>query len=149
VVEVDLSAARNSRPAPGVLEALDDARAILICPSNPIVSIGTIRAVPGVEGQLRARRCAVAISPIIAGAPVKGPADRLLRAEGTEVSAVGVATIYREIARAMILDHADAALAPRVEALDLRVGIEETLMRSPEVSARLARAALDLAETSP
>jgi LPPG:FO 2-phospho-L-lactate transferase len=147
VVEVDLTAARNARPAPGVLEALEEARAILICPSNPIVSIGTIRAIPAIEQQLRGRRCAVAVSPIIAGAPVKGPADRLLRAEGVEVSAVGVASLYRDIARGMVIDRADAELAPRVEALGLQVRVEDTLMRNPDVAAQLAQAALDLAES--
>jgi LPPG:FO 2-phospho-L-lactate transferase len=146
VVGVDLSAARKARPAPGVLEALDQARAILICPSNPIVSIGTIRAIAPIESHLRARRCAVAVSPIIGGVPVKGPADRLLRAEGVEVSALGVAALYRDIACGMVIDRVDAELAPRVEALELRTRIEDTLMRSPEVAAQVARAALELAE---
>ncbi len=146
VVEVDLSAARSARPAPGGLEALDEARTVLVCPSNPIVSVGTIRAIPAIEARLRARRRAVAVSPIIGGAPVKGPADRLLRAEGVEVSALGVASLYREIARGMVIDRVDADLAPRVEALGLRVRIEDTLMRSPEVAAQVAQAALELAE---
>jgi LPPG:FO 2-phospho-L-lactate transferase len=145
VTEVDLSAASRTRPAEGVIEAIDTARAILICPSNPIVSVGTIRAVPGVEERLRARRCAVAVSPIIGGAPVKGPADRLLRAAGVEVSALGVARLYREIACGMVIDRVDAALAPEIEALGLSVRVEDTLMRSPEVAAQIARAALDLA----
>ena len=145
VVKVDLAAARAAQPAAGVLEALEQARAILICPSNPIVSIGTIRAVPGVEERLRARRCAVAVSPIIGGAPVKGPADRLLRAQGTEVSALGVARLYRDIARGFVLDRVDQELVPRIEALGLTVRAEETLMQSPEIAARLASATLELA----
>jgi LPPG:FO 2-phospho-L-lactate transferase len=146
VVGVDLSAARNARPAPGVLEALDEAGTILICPSNPIVSIGTIRTIPAIEAGLRARRCAVAVSPIIGGAPVKGPADRLLRAEGIEVSALGVASLYKEITTGMVIDRVDADLAPKVQALGLQTRIEDTLMLSPEVAAQVARAAIELAE---
>jgi LPPG:FO 2-phospho-L-lactate transferase len=148
VAGVDLAAAARSRPAPGVLEAIEAARAILVCPSNPIVSVGTIRAVPAIEGGLRSRRCAVAVSPIVAGAPVKGPADRLLRAAGVEVSALGVARLYREIASGIVIDRADAALAPRIEALGMRVRVEDTIMRTREVAARLAEAALDLAEAA-
>ena len=147
VVGVDLSAAARARPAAGVLEAIETARVVVLCPSNPIVSIGTIRAVPGVEERLRARRDAVAVSPIVGGAPVKGPADRLLRALGVEVSALGVASLYREITGGIVLDSVDAELAPRVEALGLRVRVENTLMRSPEIAAALARATLELAET--
>ena len=146
VVGVDLGAAARARPGPGVLEALRAAEIILICPSNPLVSIGTIRAVPGVEAVLRERRCAVAVSPIIAGRPVKGPADRLMRAAGIEVSALGVAGLYREIAAGMLIDHEDAALAPAIRALGLAVRCEPTLMRDTEVARQLALCALALAE---
>jgi len=146
LVGVDLSAAQASRPAPGVLEALERARAILVCPSNPIVSIGTILAVPGVRERLEHRRCAVAVSPIIGGRPVKGPADRLLRAAGVEVSSLGVAELYRPFVSGMVIDQTDAALAPRIEALGIEVRTQNTLMKSPEIAARLAAAALDLAQ---
>ncbi len=145
VERVDLSAAAAARPAPGVLEAIDAAEALLVCPSNPVVSIGTIRAIPQVEARLRARRSAVAVSPLIGGAPVKGPADRLLRGIGVEVSCAGVARLYAPIARGMLIDHADAALAPEVAAAGLRVKVEDTLMRDSKVAAQLAASALELA----
>jgi len=143
---VDLSAARAARPAPGVLEAIAKARAILICPSNPVVSIGPILAVPGVREALeQARAPVVAVSPIIAGAPVKGPADRLLRGIGVEVSARGVAGLYRRIARGFVLDQRDEALAPDIEALGLRTAVVDTLMRDAAAATRVAGAALALA----
>ena len=110
VVGVDLSAARRARPGPGVLDAIARADAILFCPSNPIVSIGPILAVPGIRDALLAARApVVAISPIIGGAPVKGPADRLLRGLGHEVSARGVAALYGELLDGYVLDTRDAA----------------------------------------
>jgi LPPG:FO 2-phospho-L-lactate transferase len=144
VASVDLAAARRARPGPGVLAALEGARAVLVCPSNPVVSIGTILALPGVRALLSRRRDAVAISPIIGGRPVKGPADRLLPAAGVEVSCVGVARLYRDLCSGMVIDRVDAALAPVIESLGMRVRVEQTLMRRPEVAAELARAALEL-----
>lgn len=145
VAAVDLLAAQAAKPAPGVLEAIRGADALLICPSNPVVSIGPIRAVEGIEAELRRRADAVAISPIIGGRPVKGPADRLLRAQGTEVSARGVAGLYRGIARAMLIDTVDAAQLADVEALGLRARAIDTLMKTPEIARGMARAALELA----
>ena len=146
VEEVDLSAAAAAAPAPGVLEALDAAETLLICPSNPVVSIGTIRAVRGVEARLRKRRDAVAVSPIIGGRPVKGPADRLLRAVGAEVSALGVAKLYQPIAKAMVIDRVDAQLAPAIEALGLGVRVTETLMKDASVCRQLAELAYEFAK---
>jgi len=145
VDEVDLSAAAAARAAPGVLEVIESAETLLICPSNPVVSIGTVRAVRGVEERLRARRCAIAVSPIIGGKPVKGPADRLLRAVGAEVSALGVARLYQPIAAGIVIDRVDAELAPRIESLGMRVGLAETLMQNPKISRQLAISALELA----
>jgi len=145
VLEIDLSAAQATRPGPGVLEALESADRVLICPSNPIVSIGTIRAVPGVEERLRARRDAIAISPIVGGRPVKGPADRLMRAAGVEVSARGVAELYRPILAGMLIDVCDADLAPDIAKHDVAVRVVPTLMRDAASSRALAREALGLA----
>ena len=146
VTGVDLSAARKASPGPGVLEAIAEAEAILVCPSNPVVSIGPILAVPGIADAIRrASAPAVAISPIVGGAPVKGPADRLLRGLGVEVSATGVATLYRDVVRGFVLDQRDAAHAAGVEALGLRTRVVDTLMRDPEIAASLARTALELA----
>jgi len=145
VARLDLSAAEAAPPAPGVLEALRGAETVIVCPSNPLVSIGTILAVRGVRAALEARHDAVSVSPIVAGAPVKGPADRLLRAAGAEVSAAGVAGLYRGFCRGMVIDRRDAELAPAIKALGLRVRVEETLMRTPEIAAALAKSVLELA----
>ena len=146
VAAVDLTAAQSARPAPGVVQALGEARAILICPSNPVVSIGPILAVRGVRDAIAASGTpVVAISPIIGGAPVKGPADRLLRGIGIEVSARGVAGMYRDFIDAFVLDERDADQAADIEAMDLRVRVIDTLMRDTDAAARVAEAALGLA----
>jgi LPPG:FO 2-phospho-L-lactate transferase len=146
VVGVDLSAARAARPGPGVLEALAAADVILLCPSNPIVSIGPILAVPGVREAVRTSRApVVAISPIVGGAPIKGPADRLMRGLGHEVSALGVAALYRDFADGFILDERDAELADDIAALGLRTCVMDTIMRDAAASQCLAEAALALA----
>jgi LPPG:FO 2-phospho-L-lactate transferase len=143
---VDLGAARSARPAGGVLEAIAAAEAVLICPSNPVVSIGPILAVPGVrEALARTAAPVVAISPIIGGAPVKGPAAQLLRGIGAEVSARGVAALYRGIARGFVLDLRDAQQVADVAALGLAPRAVDTLMTDAERAARLAESALALA----
>ena len=107
---VDLAAAQAAAPAPGVIAAVREARAIIICPSNPVVSVGPILAVAGVRDAIMAAQApVVAISPIVGGAPLKGPADRLLRGIGAEVSARGVAELYRGIADGYLLDERDRA----------------------------------------
>ena len=146
VRDVDLSAAEAAKPAPGVLEALAEAEAVVLCPSNPVVSIGPILAVPGVRAALRAAAAPrVAISPLIGGAPVKGPADRLLRGIGVEVSAAGVAGHYQDLLDGFVIDRRDAGLRERIEAMGLACEVTETLMRTPEIAADLARRTLALA----
>lgn len=146
VTGVDLAAAARARPGPGVLEAIREARAILLAPSNPVVSIGPLLAMPGLrEAVAGASAPAVAVSPIVGGRPVKGPADRLLRGTGSEVSARGVAALYRDLCDGFVLDAADAAQAEDVAALGLRPRVCETLMRDAEAARGLAERALDLA----
>ncbi len=148
VRSVDLSAARAAAPGPGVLEAIAGAETIIVCPSNPVVSIGPILALPGVREALGdARAPIVAISPIIGGAPVKGPADPLLRGVGCEVSARGVANLYRDWVDAFLLDEVDREQIPEIEAMGMRVAATDTLMVDVDASMRVAQAALDLAET--
>jgi LPPG:FO 2-phospho-L-lactate transferase len=143
VVQVDFAGAGAAAPAPGVLAALEQAGTILVCPSNPVISIGPILAVPGLRAALRARRDrVVAVSPIVGGAPVKGPADRLMGPLGIEVSCVGVARAYAEFCSTLVIDAVDAHLAPAVEAVGVRAVVTDTMMRSPEVAADLARHAL-------
>jgi len=144
---VDLGAACAAGPGPGVTEALATADVILICPSNPVVSIGPILAVQGLRGAVMASAApVVAVSPIIGGAPVKGPADRLLRGIGAEVSARGVAVLYRDLCDGYVLDERDREQASDVEALGMKASVTQTLMRDDNVSAHLARAALALAD---
>ena len=147
VEAVDLAAASRARPAPGVCEALRGARTILVCPSNPVVSIGPILAVPGVREAIAASGApVVAVTPIVGGAPIKGPADHLLRAVGAEVSARGVARLYRDVARGFVLDSRDAGELRDVEQLGLRARDVDTIMRDAAASESLARATLELAD---
>ncbi len=146
VVGVDLSAAQAATPGPGVLDAIADADVILICPSNPVVSIAPILAVPGIRDAVHASDApVVAVSPIVGGKPVKGPADRLLRGLGHEVSARGVAVLYRDLVDGYILDERDSALEADIAALGLRTHVMDTIMRDTTTSQQLAHAALELA----
>ena len=146
VEAVDLSAAGRARPAPGVCEALRGARTLLVCPSNPVVSIGPILAVPGVREAIAASGApVVAVTPIVGGMPVKGPADRLLRGIGVEVSARGVAGMYRGFAHGFVLDQRDAEQEKDVAALGLATAVVDTIMREPATAAALAESALRLA----
>jgi LPPG:FO 2-phospho-L-lactate transferase len=140
---VRFAGAEASRPAPGVLDAIAGADRVVVCPSNPIVSIGPILAVPGLRAALEARReDVVAVSPIIAGAALKGPADRLLKELGHESSVVGVARLYAPIASALVIDPADEALAGAVAAEDVRPIVAPAVMHDDERAAALAGAAL-------
>jgi LPPG:FO 2-phospho-L-lactate transferase len=143
VQAVRFEGAESARPAPGVIEAIETATTVVVCPSNPIVSIGPILAVPGIEETIASRRAdTVAVSPIVAGAAVKGPADRLLTELGHESSVVGVARLYAPLATTLVVDEADAGLADRVEAEGLRCVVAPALMSSPELAAALAKVVL-------
>jgi LPPG:FO 2-phospho-L-lactate transferase len=143
VVAVRFEGAAQARPAPGVLDALEQAETIIVCPSNPVISIGPILAVPGIRDVLvRRRDRVVGVSPIIGGRPVKGPADRLMGPLGIDVSCVGVARTYREFCSTLVIDATDAADAPAVDALGVRAVVADTLMRDARVAAALAREAL-------
>lgn len=144
---VRFEGAASSTPAPGVIDALRAADVVVIAPSNPIVSIGPLLAVPGIaETVFIARNKTVAISPIIGGKALKGPADRLLVELGHESSALGVARIYRELAAAIVIDEQDAALAPAIEDLGMTCVVAPTLMSQPGVAESLARAAIGAIE---
>jgi len=136
----------EARPAPGVLESIAAADAIVFCPSNPVVSLGPILAVPGIRDALaRRRKCAAGVSPIVGGAPVQGMADRLMPAAGLEVSAAGAADAYRGLLSGWVIDEADRGLASRIEATGPRVAVTDTIMDDDAKAAALARTALDLA----
>jgi LPPG:FO 2-phospho-L-lactate transferase len=130
----------TAQPAPGVLDAIRQADAVIICPSNPFISIGPILAVPGVRDELRTTQATViAITPIIAGRALKGPAADMLRDLGHESSARAVATIYRDFCNVFVLDASDAALRPQIEALGPRVVVTDTVMHTLDDKQRLAR----------
>lgn len=138
--------AKQARPAPGVLDAIKQAEAILIAPSNPIVSIGSILAVPGIHDALHETSgMIVAISPIIGGAPIKGPADKLMSGLGMSVSAVGVARCYRDFLDVMVIDEQDAQLASEIEDLGIPTTVTNTIMRDDASKAALARCVLQAA----
>lgn len=127
-----------------VRRAITAADVVIIAPSNPLVSVGPIRALPGVDDLLAARRdSVVAISPIVAGAALKGPADRMLTELGHEASVAGVARLYTEVAGTLVIDTADAARADDVAAAGVRCVVAPAVMSDVEVAAALARTALD------
>jgi LPPG:FO 2-phospho-L-lactate transferase len=143
VRRIEIAGAARARPAPGVLAALGAADAIVVAPSNPLVSIGPMLAVPGIRRALARRRGrAAAITPLVGGRPLKGPLHRMLRGLGLEVSPRGVARFYRGLVDVFVLDRADAAWAGRIEALGMRAVVTDTVMRTPAHAARLAAVVL-------
>ena len=140
---VRFAGATRARPAPGVLDAIADATAVIIAPSNPIVSIGPLLALPEVRhAVIRRRERTVAISPIVAGAALRGPAARLMTELGHEPSAAGVARLYAPVAGTLVIDEADASLAPAVEAEGMRCIVAPSIMHTPTHAATLGRTAL-------
>jgi LPPG:FO 2-phospho-L-lactate transferase len=134
----------GARTTAAVEAALDGAEAIVVAPSNPIVSIGPIRALPGVDGRLAARReRVVAVSPIVGGAALKGPADRMMRELGMTPSVAGVAELYAPIAGTLVVDTVDAGLADDVEAAGMRCVVTPSVMTTADDARSLARACLD------
>jgi len=149
VEAVRFAGAQGAVPAPGVLAAVAGAEVVVVCPSNPIVSIGPLLAVPGLADELAARRRdVVAVSPIIAGAALKGPADRLLAELGHEPTVVGVARLYADFVGTLLVDEADAASVDAVEACGVRCVVAPTVMHTPEDAAALASLLLDAGRAS-
>lgn len=147
VLNVFLEGGEQAEPAPGVLKALDEADGIVVCPSNPIVSIGPILAVKEVRKTLRETNAKIAaISPIVGGATIKGPADKLMRGLGHEVSAYGVASLYRDFLDVFIMDETDKADRHRVEELGIKAVTTNTIMRTLQDKVKLAQVALDTLE---
>jgi LPPG:FO 2-phospho-L-lactate transferase len=142
IVEVRFAGISGAKPAPRVLDAIRKADQVIICPSNPYLSIGPILALPEVRDSLRDHPAVTAVTPIVAGAALKGPADRLLSAMGVEVGAFGVAGMYSDLADTFVVDEVDAAEAERVEGLGLRALVVDTIMTDAVASKRLARALL-------
>ena len=144
VQDVRVDGAGSASPAPGVLEAIRSAEVLCVAPSNPVVSIGPLLEVPGVRAELEAaRERAVAISPLVGGEALKGPAARLLRELGHEATAVGIARWYAPLVGTLVIDAVDADLADRVEAEGVRCVVTDTIMRDPATSAALATTCLE------
>jgi LPPG:FO 2-phospho-L-lactate transferase len=137
---------KNASPAPGVLEALDAADVVVLCPSNPFVSIGPILAVPGVRDAIEATRArgvpVAAVSPLIGGATIKGPAARMLSELGYQQTAAGVLEVYQGLVGAYLIDPLDSGLSSEITRLGARPIIADALMRGRRGEARLARALL-------
>lgn len=143
VSSVRFEGAEQASPAPGVLDALEAAERIVIAPSNPVVSIDPVLAVPGIRELLERRRDdVVGVSPIIGGKALKGPADRLLRELGRESSVVGVARWYRDLIGTLVIDTVDADLAPAVTALGIAPVVTDSIMSTPAITEALARTVL-------
>jgi LPPG:FO 2-phospho-L-lactate transferase len=147
VKTVRYEGADQARPAPGVVEAIHEAEVVMVCPSNPVASIRPILSLRPIAEELRHRRDrSVGVSPIVAGAPLRGMADRLMPAVGMELSAFGAAAAYQGLVSAFVIDERDAALADRIRSdLGMRVVVVDTVMVDDSTAERLARAALDLA----
>lgn len=146
VREIYWTGLEQALPAPGIAEAIASARAVLIAPSNPVISVGPILRVPGIHELLVATRPRnVAISPLIGGRAVKGPTVELMRAQGQEPTALGVARLYADLATGFVLDPADAAQESAIRELGYRVATIPTLLDDPGAARAVAAAALDLA----
>jgi len=135
----------RARPAPGVLEAIREADRIIICPSNPLISIGPILAVPGVRAELRSRKADVfAVCPIVGGKSLKGPSDKMLTQLGYEATAFGVAKLYSDFAETFVIDPVDKGHAGAIFVLGTKVEILRTVMKTRRQKRKLARALLEL-----
>lgn len=147
---IEYRGSARARPTPEVLSAIREAEAIFLAPSNPVASLGPILAVAGIREGLRAAPAPiVAVSPVVGGQSLKGPTDKFLRWAKVEVSPTGVAGLYHSALNGldgMLIDTVDAGEAPRIEALGIRVRVEEIVMRAPEEKRHVARMALKFLE---
>ena len=148
VEDVSYDGANVALPAPGVTESIEKADAIVLAPSNPILSIGPILAVPGIRNALgKTKGRILGISPIVGGKAIKGPLDRIMRHLGLEVSPLGVAQLYKGLLRGFVIDDVDRTLASKIGGLGMKVTATQTIMDSTEARVHLAEAALKLAES--
>lgn len=144
IVDVAYDGADCARPAPGVLEAIAAAQVVIVCPSNPVSSVGPILAVPGIREALRATSArVVGVSPIVGHAPVSGPAGKMMTAKGFEVSALGVAAVYGGFLDQLVVDTRDRALAPSLEAMNVKALVTNAIMDDAEKEKALARQVLE------
>ena len=150
VKAIRFAGAQRSEPAPGVMSAIANARGIVICPSNPLISIGPILAVPGIREALAARReDVVAVCPIVGGKSLKGPSAKMMVELGIEVSARGVAEMYRDISSRIVIDESDAGLRSQIEAVGIAVEVTRTVMDSEEDKWWLGHFLVNLLQSKP
>ena len=142
VREVRFAGIAQARPAPGVIEAIEGADRVVICPSNPLLSIGPIISVPGVREALRCHSHVIAVSPIIQGRALKGPADRILESTGHRSSAGAVAQMYEDFVDVFVVDTTDEEEAAKVEASGMTALVTATVMSDLDASERVARVLL-------
>lgn len=142
ISEVRFAGISEAKPALGVLDAIRNAEMCVLCPSNPVISIGPILALPEVRDALRAHPRVVAVTPIVNGAALKGPAEDLLRSTGSEPSATGVAKLYADLVDVFVVDASDPDEVERIAQLGIEVTAMDTIMTDPEVAERLARSLL-------
>ncbi len=144
VLGVEFVGAGNAKPSSKVMDSISDAEMVIICPSNPIVSIGTILSVDGIRDALkRTSAKVVGVSPIVAGAPIKGPADKLLRGLGLEVSAFSVAELYADFLDTFVIDTRDVGEKKQIEHLGINVKVTDTVMKSLDDKVGLAKTVLE------
>jgi LPPG:FO 2-phospho-L-lactate transferase len=144
VVGVDYDGAPAARPAPGVVEAIRGAELVVVCPSNPVTSVGPILAVPGIVDALAATAApVVAVSPIVGGAAVSGPAAALMRTRGLPVSPLGIARAYAPWLRRLLIDRRDEACAPELPRLGVEADVADIIMTSRAHEAALAGRVLE------
>ncbi|MBS7626475.1 2-phospho-L-lactate transferase [Candidatus Bathyarchaeota archaeon] len=144
VVNVLFEGGKEAKPAPEVVDSILNAKAVIICPSNPIVSIGAILFLNDIKKAIKETEARVAaVSPIVGGSPVKGPADKLMQGLGLDVSACAVASLYLDFLDVFIIDQADRTQKKQIENLGLHVVVTDTVMKSLEDKIRLAKVTLE------
>lgn len=145
IKSIRFDGAESARPAPGVLEGIREAGRILVCPSNPLISVGPILAIPGVREEVRARKADVfAVCPIVGGKSLKGPSDKMLAQLGHEATALGVAKLYADFTGTLVIDPLDRAQASAIAAFGMKVAVLPTVMKTLAQKRKLARALLQL-----
>jgi len=150
VESIRYAGASDAEPAPGVIDAIRGSEAVILAPSNPVSSIAPIMAVPGIREALRESRARIAaVSPIVAGAAVSGPAGILMQAQGLPVSIAGVAEFYHDFLDLLVVDSKDRRMAEELQKSGMKVHCTQTLMRTQEDRIALAKAVLQLALRPP
>ncbi|MEM3506516.1 MAG: 2-phospho-L-lactate transferase [Candidatus Bathyarchaeia archaeon] len=144
VLGVYFEGSEKAKPTPSIIDSLLNSDAIIVCPSNPIVSIGTILSIKGIKEALNKTKAKkIGISPIVGGSPIKGPADKLMKGLGIEVSAYGVATLYKDFLDAFIIDELDKSEAQKIESLGIQVKITNTIMKDLNDKIQLAKTVVE------